>query len=209
MKPVWMIVISVVITAGVIGGGTYYLVNSKATKDKDNLQSQITDLNKKVADAEQSLATAQSATATTTPTTTPTTSTATTTDPTAEWKTYTNATYKFSVKYPSSATPKEINAASFTVDFGSESISAFSSTESLTTWVSGAITDLPTGYTYTKASTTLDGVAATKLTVTKPNSSDAPAIWIFSVNSGKHYEVMSDTSDTNFSNFIATFKFTK
>lgn len=90
MKPVWMIVISVVVTAGIIGGGTYYFLNAKATKDKDALQSQITDLNKKLTDAQ-----------TTTSTTT------TTTDPTASWKTYTNDSYAVSFKYPSNWTLKE------------------------------------------------------------------------------------------------------
>jgi hypothetical protein len=99
MKPIWTIVISFVATAGIVGGGTYYLVNSKATKDKNNLQTQITDLNKKMADTEKSLADAQS---TTMPTATTTTSSAT--DETESWKTYSNTAYGFSLKYPSSCT---------------------------------------------------------------------------------------------------------
>jgi len=53
MKTIWIVLISVVVTAGVIGGGTYYYFDNKATKDKNNLQAQIDDLNKQVADAEK------------------------------------------------------------------------------------------------------------------------------------------------------------
>lgn len=75
MKTLWIVLISFVATAVIVGGGTYYIVNAKATKDKDALQSQITDLNKKVTDTEKSLADTQ-ATATT-QTTVPTTTTTT------------------------------------------------------------------------------------------------------------------------------------
>ena len=37
-----------IVTAGLVGGGTYYLVNAKAEKDRNNLQVQIDDLNKKM-----------------------------------------------------------------------------------------------------------------------------------------------------------------
>lgn len=91
MKPIWTILITVLVTGGLVGGGTYYYLNDKATKDKNTLQSQINDLNKKVADAEKSLADAEAAaTATTT----------TATDETANWKTYTNDKYGYSIKFP-------------------------------------------------------------------------------------------------------------
>lgn len=98
MKTVWIVLISFVATAVIVGGGTYYLVNTKAKTDKDALQSQITDLNKKVADTEKSLADVQATTST------PTTTTA---DPTASWKTYTNSTYGINFKYPKDWTVKE------------------------------------------------------------------------------------------------------
>ena len=40
MTTVWKIVIAVVITLAVVGGGTYYYMNQKATSEKDELQSQ-------------------------------------------------------------------------------------------------------------------------------------------------------------------------
>lgn len=113
MKTGWTIAISAVLTAVIIGGGTYYFVNARATKDKDNLQAQITDLTKKVADAEKSLADAQattSASVTTAPVTTP--------DPTAGWKTYANSTYKFSYKYPSDWLVKDMTSANKTLITG-------------------------------------------------------------------------------------------
>ncbi|MCX6812607.1 MAG: hypothetical protein NTW79_03225 [Candidatus Berkelbacteria bacterium] len=88
MKPVWIIVISVVITAGIIGGGTYYFLNKKTINDKDALQSQITDLNKKLTDAQT---TASSTTSTTTPTTT---------DETASWTKYKSDDLGISFKFP-------------------------------------------------------------------------------------------------------------
>ncbi|MFA7253198.1 MAG: hypothetical protein WC107_01440 [Patescibacteria group bacterium] len=47
---IWLqVLITVLITAGVAGGGTYYFANAKATKDKDNLQVQIDELGAKLA----------------------------------------------------------------------------------------------------------------------------------------------------------------
>jgi hypothetical protein len=102
MKTIWIVVISAVVTAGVIGGGTYYLVNAQATKDKDALQAQITTLNTKVADTEKSLADAQTVTSATTQTVT---------DATAGWKTYSNTTSGYSIKYPTSWTTNNSTAA--------------------------------------------------------------------------------------------------
>jgi hypothetical protein len=93
MNSMWKMVLTVLVTALVIGGGTYWYVNDKATTDKaalqttiDGLNANVTALNKKVADL--------------TPSTTTTPSTPTTTDPTADWKTYANSTYSYSFKYP-------------------------------------------------------------------------------------------------------------
>jgi hypothetical protein len=100
MKPIWIVLISFLITAGIVGGGTYYYLNKKATTEKNSLQAQINDLNTKVADTEKSLADAQVATPSTTQTVT---------EATATWKIYTNSTYKFSFKYPSDWKISEVN----------------------------------------------------------------------------------------------------
>jgi hypothetical protein len=109
MKAIWTILITVVATAAVVGGGTYYLINKSANKDKSDLQAQIDDLNVKVSSvAVTSGKTVTSGTTVNSGTTVSTGVAATTgttaVNPTAGWKTYTNATYGFSVEYPSGAT---------------------------------------------------------------------------------------------------------
>lgn len=136
MKTVWIVLISFVVTALIVGGCTYYLVNAKATKDKDALQAQITTLNTKVADTEKSLADAQAAT--TTQATQSTTTTAT--SETVNWKTYTNNIYGLTFKYPTEWTldrnPVEIDtgsalSVSYSVTEAVFKVSVFSSIQSL------------------------------------------------------------------------------
>lgn len=88
MSTFWKIFITVILTAAVVGGGGYWYMNKKATSDKAKLQSQIDDLSKQVTELKSSSST-------------------TTTDETANWKTYTNATYGFSFKYPSDWSKEE------------------------------------------------------------------------------------------------------
>lgn len=92
-----MVTIIVIIVAIIFGGGAYAYVNNKATKEKKDLNAQITQLQSQVAASE---------TTATTTTTTPssTTSATTTADVTASWKTYANTKYGFSFKYPDSWT---------------------------------------------------------------------------------------------------------
>lgn len=84
-----MIIGIAVIVAIVFGGGAYAYVNNKAEKEKKDLNAQITELQSQVTSAK------------TAATTTPSSSTSTTaaTDETASWKTYTNDTYNYSIKY--------------------------------------------------------------------------------------------------------------
>jgi hypothetical protein len=87
MKKIWVVIITVLITAGLIGGGGYYYLNKKYNDDKDALNKQISDLNDQI-DALNNQSSS-----------TPTTTTVTT-DPTSDWKTYTNSKYGISFKYP-------------------------------------------------------------------------------------------------------------
>lgn len=64
MNPMVKMILTVVVTGLVIGGGTYWYVNNKATTDKAALQSGIDGLNKTLADLEKPVST------TTTPSTT-------------------------------------------------------------------------------------------------------------------------------------------
>lgn len=85
MKKIFNIII-VIFIALLAGAGAYYYVDEQARLDKEDLNKQITDLNKQLSDLKAS------------PSSSP--SVSTTADPTANWKTYTNTVYDFSIKYP-------------------------------------------------------------------------------------------------------------
>ncbi|MCX6808785.1 MAG: hypothetical protein NTW50_03925, partial [Candidatus Berkelbacteria bacterium] len=87
---IWIIVIAVVATAILVGGGTWYFLNKKATSDKKDLQAQIDALGGKTT------VTTDDSTATTT------TPSDTASDPTTSWKTLTDSHYSLSLKYPDS-----------------------------------------------------------------------------------------------------------
>jgi len=74
-----------VLVAIVFGGGVYAYVNNKATKEKKDLNAQITELQSQVSSAK---------------TVTPSASASATADETADWKTYMNDKYSYSIKYP-------------------------------------------------------------------------------------------------------------
>ncbi|MCX6812801.1 MAG: hypothetical protein NTW79_04290 [Candidatus Berkelbacteria bacterium] len=46
MKTFWIVLITVIITGGIVGGSMYYYLNSKSNKQKTDLQAQIDNLNK-------------------------------------------------------------------------------------------------------------------------------------------------------------------
>jgi len=107
-----MIIGIAVIVAIVFGGGAYAYVNNKAEKEKKDLKAQITELQSQVSSA---------TTATTVPSSA--TSATTATDATASWKTYTNSSSGFSLKYPSNYYYKEsTNASGQTVEFSNYAI---------------------------------------------------------------------------------------
>lgn len=76
-----------VLVAIVFGGGAYAYVSSKAASEKKDLNAQITQLQNQVSSAA-------------TATTVPSSSTSATADETANWKTYTNTKYGYSIKFP-------------------------------------------------------------------------------------------------------------
>jgi len=102
MKPWLKIVLTIVITGGVVGGITYYFVNKNATADKNNLQSQIDDLNKKLSDAKTALTTAQTVASSTSNSSISSTSTSVADSATTSttWKNYSNTAYGFSMTFP-------------------------------------------------------------------------------------------------------------
>lgn len=98
MKTIWIVLLTVIISGGVIGGGTYYLVNAKETKDKDSLQAQIDNLSVTLSQKQTELTNL-------TNTTTSGSTNSTASSETASWKTFTST--KFSIKYPSTWTAKD------------------------------------------------------------------------------------------------------
>lgn len=120
MRPIVKMILTVVVTALVIGGGTYWYVNNKATTDKtalqstiDGLNANVTALNKKVTDLTPTAVTPSAPAPTTT---TPTTAS----EPTAKSNTYTNTKLGFSFKYPTDwnvhVTSDETTGNSFVAD---------------------------------------------------------------------------------------------
>jgi len=92
MKTIWIVLISCVATAAIVGGGTYYFVNAKATKDKDVMKAQVTDSNNKLADAQSCVTSNTSSSTLNNPAATP--------NATTNWKAYSNSTYGFSFTFP-------------------------------------------------------------------------------------------------------------
>jgi hypothetical protein len=92
MKTFGIILVTFIAAAIIVGGGTYYMVSTKATKDKNDLQAQTAELAQKVADTQKTLADAQSAM-----------DNSSDADAASDWKSYTNATYGFSLTFPGDA----------------------------------------------------------------------------------------------------------
>lgn len=92
MSSFWKVMVSIVATFVIVGGGTFYLMEKQIDSVRSDNQSRMDDLNKQIAGLKSTTATPA---ATTTPATT---------DATAGWKTYTNAGLGFTFKYPSTMT---------------------------------------------------------------------------------------------------------
>ena len=105
---VLVIVLSVVILGGVVGGGWYYQSQtSKSKSQNDNEKSKVGEVGETSViptEAEESLSGET------------VTDTATTTDPTANWKTYTNEEYGFNFKYPNTYSVLESKGNLLTVN---------------------------------------------------------------------------------------------
>lgn len=105
MKTIWVVLFTVIISGGLVGGGIYYYEKNKIDSEKSNLQTQIDTLNTKINDQTKTIADLNAA-----KTTSPTTTTTTTTDPTATWKTYAETTVGYSIKYPTDYRSTEIKS---------------------------------------------------------------------------------------------------
>ncbi|MCL5094088.1 MAG: hypothetical protein M1355_03085 [Patescibacteria group bacterium] len=85
----------VLFTALTVGGGTYYVLTQNAKKEKEANDKEIQALQNQVDTLKKG-----SEKKTETPAASSTNSTTTPADETANWKSYSNSTYKFSIKYP-------------------------------------------------------------------------------------------------------------
>jgi hypothetical protein len=92
MKTFWVVLITVIITGGIIGAGGYFYLNSKSVKEKNDLQSQIDDLNAKISAVPEDLFNDISGSASDSATDS--------TAITLSWKTYASVKYSYSIKYP-------------------------------------------------------------------------------------------------------------
>ncbi|MEI6498975.1 MAG: hypothetical protein WCO23_03355 [bacterium] len=99
MKKQWIILMTVVITALIVGGAMYFVMQSKITKDNDALQAQIDNLNTKLSNTNDDLGQINTNQNTNSVTTITNTNATTVVD----WKTYNNTTYDFSLTFPNDA----------------------------------------------------------------------------------------------------------
>ncbi|MFA7253164.1 MAG: hypothetical protein WC107_01255 [Patescibacteria group bacterium] len=91
-KKFWLILGLIIITAVVVGGGTYYFIHTKADNDKNNLQAQIDDLNGKLSNANVNANTNLNINANNNTNTAP--------DPTAGWTEFSLSFANAAIKYP-------------------------------------------------------------------------------------------------------------
>lgn len=221
-----MIIGIAVMVAIVFGGGAYAYVNNKAEKEKKDLNAQITKLQSQVSNA------------TTATTTMPSSSTSTTaaTDVTANWKTYTNSKYSFSVKYPKTdatgSYPSSINTSEewiakeitvggtlATINFGPPSsaqggyiwgINVMSgSTTTLDKQIAGQ-GDQWSDRKESKQTITIDGSTATIVTVTTASQPDWISKVVYIEKGGNIFEISNGAiQSTSFDPFYKSFQFTK
>lgn len=83
MSNPWKIIIAVVLTAGIVGAGTWYYVNMTAKNDKDSLTIENTNLQKQVDELKKIKATTETAATTATD----------------SWKNYSNTKYGFTLTF--------------------------------------------------------------------------------------------------------------
>jgi len=87
MKKVWIVIISVVVVAVVVGAGTYYFTNRAAQTEKENLRNQINELQSQEDESQAEETTGINEVLGD--------------DSTADWQTYKNTELGYQCKYPS------------------------------------------------------------------------------------------------------------
>lgn len=222
---VGMVVGIAVLVALVFGGGAYAYVNNKATKEKNDLNAQITDLQKQVATSGTIAATTTPSSSTSTP--------ASATDKTAGWKTYTNNDYGYSFKYPADWSAQQSSSQTSTNCKTICASASFSGSNSFWTQVTdldefassiqnGTFTDKSLlGYVrYSQSKdglteTTVNDNAVVKMKTTNLDDSNGYSTGFFLLKNSKIYAVYANYSKTDTSSgdilnsILSTFQFTK
>ncbi|MFA7253331.1 MAG: PsbP-related protein [Patescibacteria group bacterium] len=220
MKPIWLVVISVLVTGGLVGGGTYYLVNTRASSDKDAMKVQIDELSKKYDEVKAELASDDSAVAnkiTSTSDSATQPQITTSTDATSDLSTYNNDDLGITLKYPKNWTYGKFDQTAGTVTFNDTedhwelNITAKNTTQSLSDAAKAKIMELGGGASggsgVTNTDTTIGGVVAKKITV--PAEGSGKEIFYLVVKNNKLFTISPFVEDTTSNQIISSFTFTK
>jgi len=138
------------------------------------------------------------------------------------WKLYTNSTspYLFSVKYPSTETPRVIDKVYTTVAFeitpngdistqnNGQTISFYQTNDPLKVVVEMAKADLPSDYSVATFPETVGDEPAIEMMVTKPSDSSR-ALYIFVKHNEILYEIAGLSSDQNLPMLVQSLEFAK
>jgi len=206
-----MIIGIAVIVAIVFGGGTYAYVNNKASKDKEALNAQITELQSQVSSAKTAATTTPSSS--TSATTTP--STPTSVAGTEDWKTYTSSSNSYSIKYPKTWVydSPSVGTLVFRQADGEQWQFQIAVTNTSATLRQAADTEKASktkdGYTVKSSNVTVGGQSAIQLTLsgTEAVYGDTETLVVYS---GKLYTISEGIgTDSNESKMLQTFQFTK
>lgn len=199
MKPFLAVVLTIVIMAGLAGGGYYYL-NKQQTKEKNDLQAQIDDLNAKLV-AEKKASEAAAAVDTT------------------SWKTYSSTNYGFSFKYPNDWEVRDLTSANSQIKNLSFYVGANPTSSKEDTLFNVEIVNSPVATelataTGTKQEVTKYGTSATEVTSTNQTTNASTILYYIGKNS-KTYIISGKSTYTSDPNTVIgnqisdTFQFTK
>lgn len=231
MKTVGNMIVTVIASALVVGGGTYFYFNQKMGQQKDELAGQIKDLQGKVAvlgqtptitsedanaeNTEPSTTPSPSASPSTSPSPSPSASSTPTPSPvdTKNWKTYSNTKYTYSVQYPTDWVYKDTTATGSmsTLSFQPKSAKdyPFSVTiqKSTLDYTIGLIKkQYATDSTFNKQSTAdVNGKTFTTLNFTnKANTAIKPTVYLLAQNDLVYFFTDGTSTDKTIANNVST-----
>ncbi|MFA7253187.1 MAG: hypothetical protein WC107_01375 [Patescibacteria group bacterium] len=218
MRPIWVIVIIVFTTAILASGVTYYFVDAKVSKDKDQLQAQIDDLTGKLANTNSS-STISEVTNTNANINSNNNSNLNSNNisQSADWKTYTNNDLGLSLQYPSDWTYNKFDQTAGETTFNDAddhwviNIGVGNTTKKLDEIARAKIMELGggaaggSGVVNTDAS--IGGIAAKKITA--PVEGAGQKIMYLVLSNGKLFTINLFAEDNTTDKIISTISFIK